>query len=96
MWVVRALGPGESATDLVTVGGADVQSDDGRPLAVLSDEETEAGRYVITWGGSGVRDGFYRIWLAVGEEITWTDIYIGEGLSAQPTGAVNNAAPRQI
>jgi len=78
LWVVRALGPGEEGSELTNVGGAGVISDDGRPVAILVDEPRSAGRYVINWGGSGTEAGFYRIWLAVGEDITWTDIYISD------------------
>jgi len=84
MWVVRALGPGESSSDLVMVGGADVLSSNGSPVAVLVDGEMEAGRYVIERRGSGAGEGFYRIWLAAGDEITWTDVYIGDQVAALP------------
>ena len=80
LWLVRAIGPGESADDLVALGGADVLSSDGRPLAVPYDSVLDAGPYLFTWRGSEVDDGFYRIWLAVDNEVTWTDIFVGTNL----------------
>ncbi len=89
LWLVRALGPGESASDLVVRGGADVLSSDGAPVKVLVDDDREAGHYVIEWGGdtsAGIAAprGFYRIWLAVGEKITFTDIFVGDNLHEYP------------
>ena len=80
LWLVRALGPGESASDLVVRGGADVLSSDGAPVKMLVDDDRETGHCVVRWGGdtsagTAARNGFYRIWLAVGEKITFTDIF---------------------
>ena len=89
LWLVRALGPGESASDLVVRGGAGVLSSDGAPVKVLVDDDREAGHYVIRWGGetsegTAAPNGFYRIWLAVGEKITFTDIFVGDNLHEYP------------
>ena len=89
LWLVRALGPGESASDLVVWGGADVISSDGAPVKVLVNDDREAGHYVIRWGGdtsegTAAPNGFYRIWLAVGEKITFTDIFVGDNLHEYP------------
>ncbi|MDH3891080.1 MAG: hypothetical protein OEV49_08330 [candidate division Zixibacteria bacterium] len=78
LWLVRALGPLETEEEMVVWGGAEVTSASGAPIAVLVQTIQFPGRYVITWGGTDVPDGFYRIWLAIGADITYTDIYLGK------------------
>jgi hypothetical protein len=80
VWVVKALGPGESEGDLIDYFEAGCVKPDGVPLDVLCDGYFQAGVVEFEWDASAYPDGFYCYYVATDYHplerwfmLLWTD-----------------------
>ena len=92
VWIVPARGPGERGNDFTSVGGALLPSP--QRLAIVYPiplSSRRPGWYQLVWngrdgGGNLVPSGFYRVYIRLGEDTYWRDMFLYRDLADIPAG----------
>lgn len=90
VWIVKAYGPGESFTPLVSFAGGEVYAGYGAPVRILFDDEVSGGRgFGFFWNsaddsGNALPSGFYRIYVMVDRSIYWGDMFLARECAEIP------------
>lgn len=94
LWIVRALGPGESDDVLVEWLEAGFIKPGGVPLAVVMNENLSAGNYYVAWEAGDMPDGFYCYYLAAdGVLMSRQFMLLWRGNSGNPMDYMINNRP---
>ncbi len=81
VWIVHAIGPGETDWNIASLMGAQIFVLGGAPVVTLFDSVLPAGGHDLEWDGRNnlgrrLQSGFYRIYVLAGYEFAWADILL--------------------
>lgn len=75
IWIVPAVGPDDDFDGYITISGATVFSQLGKPVAEFLLPTLDSGTFLIAWDAKDLPAGYYRVYMLINTNLIWIDVY---------------------